>query len=347
MKNWLNTKKLLALSGLLILAGIIVGAFGVFLGGRMSFYIDGSGVHPYSDYYGRSNSELSEPVTLSKTSLDKFLNISIDIRDLDIHIIPSDGYYLEYSHLTPVEELSYSVKNDTFTLSSKTQQPAFQMNLIGFSSLGTIGADSLGETNYVNLYVPSDSKFKTVSLQNDYGDITLEDIISEQFTCTTNDGELKLKNITADTIKLSNDYGDTSTETLSGKNISIEASDGEIDLASLQCDDLTLTNDYGEVRIHSLNALRSNITLSDGDITCKLEKIESLKIKNSYGDIDLKLPEPLENYDADLETSYGDMELPDIDSISSDDDRAYYRNKKDNAPKLQLQCSDGDITLTH
>lgn len=122
------------------------------------------------------NAKLEE---LSKTSVENFNSINLDVNVATVDIIPeADEFAIEY-HIEN-QDVDYSVKDGMLTFNAK-----------GSSNNGI----NLNERSYVKIYVPSDSEFSVIDCKCNVGDINIEKIKVDNMTLNTAVGNVTLQNI--------------------------------------------------------------------------------------------------------------------------------------------------------
>lgn len=352
-----RTRKINIFAAAFIGIGIVLFTIGMFMGGNPGFYINSTGIHSQSEFNN------NEPYILEKTSLDSFENIDIRMDSAELNIIPSDGYYLEYQVSGHYEEPVYSSNNGIFKFEENSLNASVVFNFFSWD----FTAISESGSYYVNLYVPADTQFRNVTANSEDGNISIDSLITDDFICRMDYGNLSIQSIKAgnsdiqlddgnftfkefqsDNVKFSGEYGKISGETWTSKTISCNLTDTSFSSDTLQADSLKLSTDYGNIRIGELNCTKSDISVEDGNFDAALGKVVELDAKSEYGNINLKLADKLDSYDADLRTSYGKIVLPDnADVISNDDDGQTYRQKSDKSQRLTVYCDDGNISLAY
>lgn len=337
-------------------AGVVFLTAGVALGGRPGFTIDQNGIHG-----AKSSSE--ENFRLKKTRLDKFQNIRLNVDDADVQVILSDDYYIEYylEGDKNIKEPLLEVKDQTLTL--KEEHSDFVLSYFNFDFFSRLGSDE--KNYYVKLYVPRNTKFQSVSLSTDSGDMKLDDVDADTLKLRADYGDITAKSLTAQNAKLYLDSGDLTAESLKATKLTMENSYGNIKLTKLNTQDtdvtadngkieiqtasvgtLNLTDDYGDVTIGELKGDRANLEMDSGDLllgNCDLKELEG---KNAYGDITVELKGKLEDYDLSLETDYGKMSVEGASKIHGDSDEYYYENHAGKGKSVQMYCDSGDIAVT-
>ena len=129
-------------------------------------------------------------------------------------------------------------------------------------------------------------------------------------------------------------------------------SDGDLNVKELQCtDNMQLKSGNGDVTIKKAELADGQIALSDGDIQIDNSSFNGdMKINSSCGDISVEMKNgSVEKTNIYLKAADGDVDTEGLSRGKTDneEDTSVYENKAGaSAPTLNVECSDGDITLT-
>lgn len=93
-------------------------------------------------------------------------------------------------------------------------------------------------------------------------------------------------------IECESDYGDISVSDVEVKNIDITSNYGDLRFKNLKCDELETKQDFGDVKF-------------DGSL------IGNIDIESSYGDIDFDIDGDEDDYNMDITTKCGDVDIND------------------------------------
>lgn len=191
-----STKNVLKISSLMLAVGFVITCIAYFCGGRPGFRIDKNGISPYN--------ERRAPYIMEKTAIDAFDNVDISVSYTDIEIKDSgdDKYYLEYYLDGDSQAPEYSVHNRTLQFCEKSA------SYVGAFGGVYIGMEGDIDTYQVTLYVPKKQLLNSVTLDNEYGDITLSDTNATSIDFSMDTGDITLDRIAFETINGSCSYGD-------------------------------------------------------------------------------------------------------------------------------------------
>lgn len=298
-------------------AGAVLLILGLLLGGRPGFYIDKSGIHTANE------SGADSPYIQEKMKLDEFSTIDITIQYADLEIIPSDGYYIEYRLDGSEPKPALEVKNQKLSFKERTAGGFIGFN---FFSIGDI--DAALSHYYVTLYVPAEKYFTKIRLEN-------------------NDGDIRAEQLKAETMEITNDYGQVDLGNVQGEKLKINMDDGTLKIKSLDAAAAILYNEYGKCELGTVKSQRLEAELDDGDFSADRCSAKAIRIDNEYGNVRLGLLGKTETYEFELETEYGNIELPGYPEMSvggNDEKRIRTNNSAKN--KIVVNCDDGDIMIT-
>ena len=141
-------------------------------------------------------------------------------------------------------------------------------------------------------------------------------------------------------------------ETAQLSEAELQLSDGDLNVKELQCtDNMQLKSGNGDVTIKKAELADGQIALSDGDIQIDNSSFNGdMKINSSCGDVSVEMKNgSAEKTNIYLKAADGDVDTEGLSRGKTDneEDTSVYENKAGaSAPTLNVECSDGDITLT-
>ena len=309
----LKNKKMLAVgAGICMGAGVIIAGIGFLIGGRPGFYINASGIHSYHTELGANGKN-----TLEKTRVDAFSSISLNVSCGDVHIIPSDDYYIEYHFAAQSGTAGYSIENDMLTLDIGGKGEFLGFN---FFSFGNLTGDN---SNYVNLYVPEDKMLENIFINADMGDVTL--------------GDIKTRSMDIEV-----DLGDLDIEKFEGSSLTADLGCGFMKAGFIDGQSVSIKNGMGDVSVERLSCSKtSDISMDMGSLSIEEASITQLDIQCDMGDVDLGLPGTIDDYKMDITVDLGDLSIPGYDSDTS---KFISQNKEGAVLNINNQC--GDVTVS-
>lgn len=297
----------------LCVAGVVLSTAGYFAGGKDFAYA--------SDhlYVSGGNSSEKNLAIMKKEQIDDFSELNVDFQDLDLDIRASgdNHYYMEYrlEKIGKRNPLTWENKDGELTMKESEGSTGgyFITYDLGFLKNEIVETEKEDVLDTVILYVPENAELSDAKLTFSNGDLTIEKLLC--------------------------------------KNMTAKLDDGDLFAGEFQADELQLKNSNGDVTLKKAALADGEITLGDGDLEIGKSSFDGdMKIKNSDGDVSIGTDEDsLKKTDIHLETSNGSIDTKGISegSSNSDDDTAVYENKVNNADaSLEVNCSDGDITLS-
>lgn len=342
------SKTILMIATCLVVAGAGFLGVGYALGGSPSFAIGPEGI---------VNGTTSVNHSLEKTRIDAFENVKLTVNFGDITIVPSDGYYLEYSLTGDEKGPAYSVDNKTLTF-RKIQENAGAVYSFFYS--GPVGNvyDPKGN-DYLKLYVPEDVYLENVqivgsdgefvwdgsvktdwlSVDISYGDMKVSDVQGKQIELNSSDGKIEVSNCAAETLKVYNAYGNTILKQVDVQDLTVELSDGKLEMEQIKAENNDIRNYYGSIKGDVLSGNIWNVYQSDGNCRFDEADIQDLKVESSYGDVELNMLGAEDDYDYDLHSDYGSVRL----NGYRRDEEIRIRNKADRV--IRVDSSDGKIVV--
>lgn len=365
-------KTALMTGAVLCVSGIVLSVAGYFAGGKDFTYA--------SDhfYVSGGNSSEKDLAVMKKQQIEDFTVLNVDFSDLDLDIRTSedDHYYMEYSleKYGKKDPLIWEDKDETLTLKEHEGSTGeYYVNYdLGFLKGNVQNTEKQNEVNTVILYIPEKAQLDNAQIALADGDLTVDKLVSEKadvklssgdlilteggfeaFTAEFGDGDLTAGKFRADKLKIKNSNGDVSVKNAELKKTEIELGDGDFNMEGLQCtDNFRLESSSGDVDLKKAELGNGKISLGDGKLTMNGSRFDGdMDIRNSSGDVSVEMTAgSAENTNIYLKTSNGDIDTSGISTGSSagdGEDYSMYESKAgEAAPTLDVDCGDGDITLT-
>lgn len=157
-----TNKRLLAVGGIFCAVGILFFGVGVASGGRN--YIKSADLNRIS---GTATMDSSDShAILSKTKLDAFSAVNIDLRNLDLDVKESDddNFYIAYNIETNdgMLPLSYQVQDDTLNIVEKQGHESYSYIHIDINFLQEMLGQShvIENSNKVTIYIPKKKRLE-------------------------------------------------------------------------------------------------------------------------------------------------------------------------------------------
>ena len=315
-------------------AGVVLSTAGYFAGGKDFTYTSD---HMYVS--GGNSSSRKNLTVMKKEQIDDFTKLNVDFEDFDLDIRTSDDdhYYMEYKLEKNGRKnpLTWKDKDGELTLEepvggSGSYYITYDLGIFSTHADLTEKKDAL---NTVVLYIPEKAQLSEAKLQLSDGDLAADQLLCKEMTLELLNGDLML------------DKGEF-------EKFDAKLSDGDLNVKELQCtDNMQLKSGNGDVTIKKAELADGQIALSDGDIQIDNSSFNGdMKINSSCGDVSVEMKNgSAEKTNIYLKAADGDVDTEGLSRGKTDneEDTSVYENKAGaSAPTLNVECSDGDITLT-
>lgn len=306
-----TNKRLLATGVILCAAGVLFFGVGAASGGKN--YVKTADLNRISGSAMMDSSD--SHAILSKTKIDAFSSVNVDLRNLDLDVKESDdeNFYIAYNIETNngMLPLSYQVQDNTLNLVEKKGNESYSYIHIDINFLQEMLGQShvIENSNKVTIYIPKKNDMSSFSCKMGYGELDIESLNARQAVIKNEDGDIK---ITGSSFK-----------------------------------DLELQNELGDLKITDSSISGGQIEMSDGDI--KAENITFTgenTITSDLGDITLCIPEKT-LADLSVEAEASEINVPEklgkVMTDEDDDQSVDSENKTQNS--LEIKSDDGEVTI--
>ena len=269
-----------------------------------------------------------EYATLKKTKIDDFDKINIKTNTIDIKIAQSDdkNCYIAYNLKKEKGEVPavYEVSGGEFKLRQKSNHVTINVDLSGLAAVLSGTQDYVRQNQFV-LYLPKDKQISTAEFDTEDGDISIDGLKSDKTDIAVDAGDINLEN----------------AELQSGK---ITSSDGDIVVKNTNLKGMALTDNYGDVKCNDGSFEDIAVKLNDGDLKLQNTKLTgNIKIDSDYGDVKVIGFDDWNDILVSAKTSYGDVSVNHrIDGEKTE--TSFEKNVENPSAKLEIDCSDGDIS---
>lgn len=270
-----------------------------------------------------------EYATLEKTKIDDFDKINIKTNTIDIKIAQSDdkNCYIAYNLKKEKGEVPavYEVSGGEFKLRQKSNHVTINVDLSGLAAVLSGTQDYVRQNQFV-LYLPKDKQISTAEFDTEDGDISIDGLKSDKTDIAVDAGDINLEN----------------AELQSGK---ITSSDGDIVVKNTNLKGMALTDNYGDVKCNDGSFEDIAVKLNDGDLKLQNTKLTgNIKIDSDYGDVKVIGFDDWNDILVSAKTSYGDVSVNHrIDGEKTE--TSFEKNVENPSAKLEIDCSDGDISI--
>ena len=205
-----TNKRLLAAAGIFCAVGILFFGVGIASGGRN--YVKTADLNRISGTAMMDSSD--SHAILSKTEIDAFSSVNVDLKNLDLDIKASDDnkFYISYNIETTdgMLPLSYQVQNDALNIVEKNGHESSSYIHIDINFLQEMLGQShvIENSNKVTVYIPKETDLSGFSCKMGYGDINVESLNTHKAELQNEDGDITISDSTFKNLELSADLGD-------------------------------------------------------------------------------------------------------------------------------------------
>ncbi len=173
-----TNKRLLAAAGIFCAVGILFFGVGIASGGRN--YVKTADLNRISGTAMMDSGD--SHAILSKTEINAFSSVNVDLKNLDLDIKASDDdkFYISYNIETTdgMLPLSYQVQNDALNIVEKNGHESSSYIHIDINFLQEMLGQShvIENSNKVTVYIPKKTDLSGFSCKMGYGDINVESL---------------------------------------------------------------------------------------------------------------------------------------------------------------------------
>lgn len=179
---------------------------------------------------------------------------------------------------------------------------------------------------YVDIYIPHDYNFESVSLQTSSGKLSVESVSADICTFKTSSGSVEASRIESTDLQITCLSGRISLIKYSGENMSLRTSSGSVKTRSIECDYFDVRTSSGSIDLDLLNA-----------------PLAASQINSSSGSVDLIIPDSA-GFDINVSSSSGNFKDDHLRNRLSP--RSGYRNSYyGGGPEISVHTSSGSIYL--
>jgi len=271
--------KLIALS--MITLGILLAVIGFSSGGRWIIIQDDHGF-TVPDKNGFKHDSYT---------LEAFTDLHVNNDYGDVEILQSDSYTLE-TNVMKNTDVTYSIKNDTLTVETKSKRKS------GMS----IGIGSFKSPS-ITITIPKDVKLNSIVIDSNFGDTVLKGLHYEQLNLNEDYGDILLKNITGEKTEITQSFGDLTLEQFNSNGFVVESEHGDINIKGTLNGQSKITSSFGDASLHldnkksdvgfDLKTSFGDISVNNSSQNSKVSQLlageNQLSVSLSHGDLEVSL----------------------------------------------------------
>lgn len=296
-------------------AGIIIALIGRAFSGNVHS-------ETFSISFGDTITVTADDCINEKSELKEFSSLHIDATMVDIEIVKGDKYELE---VNVPEELIPEVTEEGGKLYIKQpKNENIAMNVVNAKLYYkiTVPNDDVIDTEIV--VTSGDVAVKDVNLegmiQQTSGDSSISGVKSEKLVLEATSGSALIQDAEVDIIEAGRTSGDAKLCGVKSSKLDINATSGEIEI-----DDSDISDVTAEV--------------TAGDIEAERLTVDNFTVGGTSAEVDLQLVGNVEDYDFDISTTSGDIEVGGTSSEHS------YKTSGGKDKKINISTTSGDVEI--
>ena len=255
------------------------------------------------------------------------MDIQADLADIVIR--PGMKAAMEVS-LEEGYEIEQVIEDDTLYLTERNEQPFWQ-KIFHFRSVHNSVVITLPENVIGELVVSSDvssvnisgQKIHTISVKESSADVTLSDCEGNDIRIKNKNGNVRLKNITAD--------------------LEAELQNGDFQLLDSSGNSLYTTNQNGKTEASGAEYSQVDAASANGDIDLKKVKTDSVSVTNKNGNVSLELNGEQTAFDYNIANSNGKVM---IGGSVVGTFRTEFQFSNHAGKQVSADMNNGDLTVT-
>lgn len=296
-------KIMLSIAGIIAIVGLIFIIVGLSVGAKRGLT------------WGRNGLEVinSEANKIEDFQLTTYENIEMNIDLGDIEFVESDTFGIEIEYYGSEFMPEYEVNNGTLYINDKGSYSTF-------NSFFNIDLTFESRNNKIKIYMPKNYDLNNVIIENNCGDININ-------------------NININKLYIKSDLGDTKVENGEIKELELYVSCGDARLDNILSEKIIIKNSLGRIKGEGIECADTNLKNSCGDIKISGELTGNIELNNDLGDSEIEIIGTQSDYNMDLETSLGDVE------VSNQDKGSNFNNQIKALHSIKIRNSCGDIDV--
>lgn len=344
-----KTKKVLFVSIIMLIVGMVLIFIGICLGGAISsitYSSDGIKINTVKSSANQVSSFKEETI-----SLDGFDAIDIEMAFGDFIIQESDHFELYYKMDTRYD-FQYKLEGNTLKINQ---------NASSSKQVVLFGTFSMNSESQVIVSVPKGTKLNKITADLDSVETGISEVDTSSLDLSLTFGNLNLKNSNLGDTILDTDSVNISVENISCKNLSIDNSFGNlkgtnlsvenearfildscnIKLEATEFGSLYSSNNFGKVEFEGLDSPTITLDFDSVDVNIKELISSQIEIENNFGDIELEFAEDVSEYAYEITTDFGKIVLGDTEVGS-----AYVKQgKAGDDSSIKIACDSGSVNI--
>lgn len=179
----------------------------------------------------------------------------------------------------------------------------------------------------------------SISLEDEYGNLSINQIQTGAFKVTAESGNVVLKDAKTEDCSVFSEYGAIDIDTLSAGTTQIKANSGNITLSEVNATNMLVTSEYGHFDGNEVKTQSFEGELSSGNCNISGFSVDDVKINCEYGNVTLAFVEKYTDYQYDIKTEYGKIEIDHQDMGET------YKSLEKKDKTITIFCESGDVII--
>ncbi len=270
-------------------AGLLMMGLGIVTGAQKWIQVTKNGVEIVD----------TTPHTESNPSLAAFTAIDMQVPGANVQLKKGDTFGIELTTYGNTEALSYSVQNDTLTVTGEENEDIWK-----FLNLNLTFQYN---NNLVVVYLPEGADFEKVSIQNrsgsteidalhvkdlsvvcSYGSLTMQDVTAVKTDIDMKNGSCNVSGLSTASLAYQNEYGKGTFQNVSqesGGTMQFTAGNGSLKLQDVTAGTLQFANTYGSTTLKDVTADAVSGESKHGGLKISASSLGNVQLRSGYGSI--------------------------------------------------------------
>ena len=341
-------KKIILIPLIILIIGLCIALAGFAAGGMKSFWIDRGGFHLAGTDNGRLES------VDEKYSGFKDIVVEADFLN-KITLKEGDAYTVRGRNYERFGGLRAELNGTTLKVTAKRSDN--WITSIGIDNLLDWGAHN-SDNSWLEITYPKGSRFGTVTVQTDAGQVEASGIDCEKFDVGADYGNVGVTAVRAGDLSIKADagkvsvadagvsgaaaivdrFGDVELSSVRAESLSVSLDAGRLTARDVSAEVLEVEDDYGEVTLDGAEAESVSLTLSSGDLKAKGVRAGDVTVRSNFGRV--SFDRLVFTGACDVKCDAGDV---DLELQMSEDDVSYDLNTDAGSVVVDGRKSSGSV----
>ena len=257
-----------------------------------------------------------------KTELKEFSSLRMDATMIDIEVVKGDKYELEIN--VPEEFIPEVTEEGGKLYIKQPKNENISMNIVNAKL-------------YYKITVPDDDVIDTEIIVTS-GDVTVKDVNLEGMIQQTS-GDSNISGVRSGKLVLKATSGSTMIQDAEVDSIEVGRTSGDVNLRGVKSSSLDIEATSGEIEIDDSDISDVSVEVTSGDVDAERLTVDNFTVGGTSAEVDLHLVGNVEDYDFDINTTSGDIEVGGVSSEHS------YKTNAGKDKKINISTTSGDVEI--